>query len=152
MLLIVVGVLCWRVYTAINPPPPPTPTVFRPPVALDNAADPEVLPPTPGVAPKTLIPVDRKELAKRNPFWYYADGNEGGESTTARAEDIDLELRGIQSLPDGTQRARLRTKGRTRYYSEGDVFGQFKLLSIDSKKGTVTVRAEQFKDPITLSK
>ena len=150
LLGIVVGVLFWRVYTAINPPPKPAETVYVLPTSLEDP-EPGVLPPVPDFAPKTLIPVDRKELAKRNPFWYYAD--DAGLTTDEGPDDIGLELRDIQSVPDSAPRARIKSKGRTRYYSAGDVIdGQYKLDSIDSENGTVTVSADEFKKPVTLKK
>jgi len=146
VLLVVVGVLCYRVYTAINPPEPPAPTPHRLPEVVENDA--EILPPAPGVPPRTLIPVDRKELAKRNPFWYHAGG---GGNTTDAPPKVDLELRRIQSAPGGGHRAGIRANGRTGYYGEGDVIdGQYELVSIDPENETVTVRADQFEEPIVL--
>ena len=149
LLLIVVCVLCWRVYIAINPPPAPPAPPVTPPVSL-NAAGANELPPEPGLAPKTLIPMDRKELARRNPFWYYAE--EGSADTDGDAPpEVDLELRGIQTMPDGAQRARLKMGSRTRYYAEGDdIGGQYTLVSIDAENETVTVRAEGSRTPIVL--
>lgn len=151
VLLVVVCVLCFRVYKVIVPDTIDLPKVAaRPePVPPDNPPQ-EIAPETEPAPYRAPLEQPRSALVRQNMFWYYADG---GGQTAETEEKVDLELRGIITLPDGAPAARISSGGgRPKIYKEGEEFEQFKLESIDAENETVKVYAESLSRTITLAK
>ena len=155
VLVIMVGILCYRVYQILDPPPPPPPPPnhsFPSDVVPEDRslwdAPPEC--PAPPAGPQL---VDYTSLYRRNPFWVYAadsrarKDDEAGDAT----DDIGISLVRIRKMPDGTSRAEIQTKGRNRgWYREGEEFESFQLLSIDATAQTCEVYAEELGKRIIL--
>jgi len=148
ILLVMVGLLCYRVYAVLNPPEPELDAHLPLPRNPDLATlEPEVKPPEPPIQPSSGGPGDYANLNRKNPFWYYStQGDAADEADDACA---GISLVGFQQ--GGTNwMAQLRTTATTRWYSEGDQFEEFTLLSIDGNAGTVRVYSERVGEECTL--
>lgn len=148
ILVILVGVLCYRVYGVVNPPPPKNVEKPRPPSdELAPAND----PPAPEPPPPPDIAQGYAEIYSRNPFRYEAVGASG--SSGSGVQDPGIVLRDIKEL-NGVWTARLRVKstGTDDWHPVDDAFQGYRVTDIDSASGTVTVYVEEFKKSFTLSK
>ena len=97
------------------------------------------LPPLPDPPP---IPNDKPvppvaTLARNNPFVYVP----GGGSRTQNVQETGLTLLRIQDTSAGL-RAQIQSKTARKWYSEGESFETFELLSIDPEEGCCWVFAE----------
>jgi hypothetical protein len=138
-----VVVLCYRVYLVVYPPAPEADVRITMPRNPQNVAPEElseITPGTPPAAPPPFIRETWRSLYVRNPFTYYA-AEGGGE--TAGAEELNISLLDIQILPNGKERARIRTSSTVKWYTEGEKFEQFELLEIDPDAQTAVVYSEQ---------
>jgi hypothetical protein len=149
VLVIMVGVLCYRVYEVINPPPPvEIPVVPQPRNVIPN--DWKDAPPVPTPIPTVDQQPPTRELVSRNPFSTLS-GGQGVGSTVGGEDDIGLQLLGIKPWSGGTFRAQVITKGgKKQYVSEGEEFEEFRIISIDKDAGTVRVFSEKSKKSTTL--
>ncbi|MCC6142987.1 MAG: hypothetical protein IT368_04170 [Candidatus Hydrogenedentes bacterium] len=138
-----VAVLCYRVYLVVYPPAPEAEvfaSVPKDPEDLDPQTLEEITPGNPPVAPPPLIRETWRTLQVRNPFTYYSA--EGG-SGTGQEQEVEMALLDIQVLPNGKERAKIRTASTTKWYTEGEKFEQFELLEIDPDAQTAVVYSEQ---------
>ncbi len=147
VLVVMLGILGYRVYVIAFPPPPPVEEIYSPP-RKDVPA--ELKPPVPPPLPPGSVPGTYVSLWKENPFWYYA-----GEPTTGRREqtvserDLGITLLNIRQVGD-KWRAQLRTRSTTKWYDEGEEFEQFILEQINPEENTVVIYSEQYGRRFTL--
>ena len=148
ILVVLVGVLCYRVYGVVNPPPPKNPEKpVRPTEVLESANQ----PPVPEPPPPPDIAQSYAEISARNPFRYDPAGASGaGKSGT---QDPGITLRDIKEL-NGVLTARLLVKSTNTddWHPVDDAFQGYRVTDIDAAAGTVTVYVEEFKKSFTLSK
>lgn len=139
VLAVMVCILIFRVYTVLNPKiendkPLPTPPEKEPIVDVP-------------VPPGPVRDYETRDWSKiwRRPFFRYEEARTGSRSVGQDAAEsaIEIELEQIKAAPDGSFRARLRTPSRTGWYTEGQQFEQFTLISIDNDKGCVVIFSEQ---------
>jgi hypothetical protein len=156
VLLVMVGILVYRVYGVVNPPPPPQwPPLPRPQTELPT--DPaEVqtlgLPGDPTPRPPMDVPGTYSMLYNRNPFWYYSGQQKQDTKTEVDPKDLNIKLLDIQNA-GGKLRAKLRTgDNATKWYSENDQFEKYELQKIDPDSNTVEIYSERFARTFTLSK
>ncbi|MBI2432632.1 MAG: hypothetical protein HYV26_07165 [Candidatus Hydrogenedentes bacterium] len=150
VLLIAVGILCYRVYEVIFPPPPEEPKPTNPPKNELPAPGPEtekLLPPSPPPRPPIDAPDDYASLYRRNPFSYSSAG--GGGATEVKEDELDIALLNIQPGNDGA-RAQLRAGAAKKWYKEGEPFQGYVLEDIDVDAKTVTIYSEQLEKRQTL--
>lgn len=147
VLAIMVSFLCFRVYQVVQPPQTQeTEKNFQPP-GNELPLDVE----TPGVPPRTPGLPDSENwtnLWRSNPF-YYPPGGSRSKPTDGEPE-IDLKLLNIQQMFDGTYRARIRSASRKGWYSEGDGFEAYELVSIDPDTDCIVVFAEEFESRVEI--
>lgn len=148
ILVILVGVLCYRVYGVVNPPPPKN---AEKPARPSDVLDPGNEPPAPVPPPPPDIAQGYAEIYSRNPFRYEAVGASG--SSGPGAQDPGIVLRDIKEL-NGVLTARLRVKstGTDDWHTVDESFQGYLVTDIDAEAKTVTVYVEEFKKSFTLSK
>lgn len=141
VLAVMVVFLCFRVYQVVQPSPPPTGTKnFRPP---RSELPPDVE--TPGTPPRMPInpnPGNWASLWVNDPFFYERPGvstRRNGDS----GPGLDLEVVGFQEVITGEWKVRIRSGTDRHWYSEGDAFQAYELLSIDPDLKCVVVFAEE---------
>lgn len=128
-------VLCFRVYLVLSPaeasskspePPKKTATAGGGKLSPDNVPDP---PPRP-LSQRTE---DFRPLVRQNPFTIWSVAATGKSASGSDEETIDVTLNNIVKWSDGGYRAELTTKvtGKSKRYKEGEVFENYKLMSID---------------------
>ncbi len=141
VLAIMVIFLCFRVYQVVQPPPPPTGSkVFQPP---RNELPPDVeTPGTPPRMPGNPSPGNWADLWLNNPFFYASAGGSAGPAGNLD-QVLDLEVLNFQETSDGNWRVRIRSASRRGWYSEGDAFEAYELLSIDPDTECIVVFAEE---------
>jgi hypothetical protein len=133
-------VLCFRVYVVlagVNPGDQGTPTAVPP---VMSRMDPgSVSDPPPRPIPQRAE--DYRPLVRQNPFTIWAVGATGQSSQDAEGDTIDVTLNNIVKWSDGAYRAELTTKvtGKSKRYKEGEVFENYKLMSIDVANKSVTI-------------
>ena len=149
VLAIMVSFLCFRVYQVVQPPQTQeTEKNFQPP-GNELPLDVE----TPGVPPRTPGLPDSENwtnLWRSNPFYYPPGGSRS--KPTDGEQDIDLELLNIQLMADGSYRARIRSANRKGWYSEGEGFEAYELVSIDPDAECIVVFAEEIERPVEICK
>lgn len=141
VLAIMVIFLCFRVYQIIQPPPPDESRTFQPPRSA--LADDEDTPGTPPRTPESPPPEDWRGLWTRPPFLYVRPGETRGGPDTG-GDDIDLQLLNIQEVADGSYKVQIRSASRSGWYSEGDAFEAYELLSIDPDTECCIVFSEEY--------
>jgi len=141
---IMVLVLCWYVYKAVNPPPPPEEVTARVPRKKIGEGYKGVNVPAPPVPER---PGEWNALYERNPFWYYSSISK--EQGRERPQDAGITLLNIRTV-SGRNRAQLQTESSKKWYDEGESFEKFELLKIDPEAGTCDVYSEQLGKVITL--
>ncbi len=127
-------VLCFRVYLVLSPaqassktPEPPKKTA-----AAAGKLSPENVP-DPNPRPISERAEDFRPLVRQNPFTIWSVAATGKSTTGSDEETIDVTLNNIVKWSDGGYRAELTTKvtGKSKRYKEGEVFENYKLMSID---------------------
>lgn len=145
ILVVMFGVLGFRVYRMLYPLPTEEQAVLRAP--RPQIPDSEQ-PPTPPMAPPMTPPGTYASLFRQNPFWFYSRESTG----TDKNAPVDFGIRLLSMRKVGERwRAQLTTKSLTKWYYEGDEFEQFVLESIDPEKKTVVIYSEQYAKRETLS-
>jgi len=149
VLLILVGILGYRVYVILYPPPPEKEEVHSPP--RKEVPD-ELKPPMPPLKPAPLIPGTYASLWRDNPFWYFSGETKGSQTTgTITEKDLGITLLNIRQVGD-KWRAQLRTRSTTKWYDEGEEFEQFILEQINPDDGSVVIYSEQYGRRFTLKR
>lgn len=155
VLLVMVGILGYRVYGVVSPPPPPKWSALpRPQTELP--ADPAELqgielPGDPTPRPPMDVPGSYAALYNRNPFWYYSGQQKQDTKQEVTAADLNIKLLDIQNA-GGRLRAKLRTQSTTAWYSENDQFEKYELQRIDPDNNSVEIYSERYARTFTLSK
>jgi hypothetical protein len=119
VLLILVGILGYRVYVIIYPPSPPAEKTYSPP---KREVPDELKPPMPPLPPLLSIPGSYASLWRENPFWYFAGETakrQGSQEITP--QELGITLLNIRQVGDRL-RAQLRTRSTTKWYDEGEEF------------------------------
>ncbi|NLV43011.1 MAG: hypothetical protein GXY07_00765 [Candidatus Hydrogenedentes bacterium] len=156
VLIIMVIVLAYRVYGVISPAEPPS----WPPIPIPQTELPETeeerqalgMPGLPPLPPTDGLPGTYTSFYERNPFWYYSDGDDDDDDDKAiGSEDLNIMLLKIQDV-GGKPRAQLRTTSTTKWYSEGEKFEEFELVSIDPETESVVIYSERYSRQFTLEK
>ena len=155
VLLVMVGILVYRVYGVVNPPPPPKWTKLPRPLT-ELPTDPAALqgielPGDPTPRPPMDVPGSYAMLYNRNPFWYYSGQQKQDSKQDVTAADLNIKLLDIQNA-GGRLRAKLRTQSATAWYSENDQFEKYELQKIDPDNNTVEIYSERYARTFTLSK
>ncbi|MGI6138268.1 MAG: hypothetical protein ACOYI9_04485 [Candidatus Hydrogenedentales bacterium] len=155
VLIVLVLVLMYRVYGIISVPEAPAwPAIPIPLTELpDDRTDQESLglPSRPPMVPTDGVPGTYTSLYERNPFWYYGSTTDSRDSQQIRPEDLNITLLKIQDV-SGRPRAQLRTASTTKWYSEGEQFEEFELISIDAEEESVVIYSERYARQFTLKK
>ena len=155
VLLVMFGILGYRVYGVAYPPPPPVwPALQRPMTELptDPAELKEIqIPGDPSPRPPMDVPGSYAMLYNRNPFWYYSGQQKADTKQEGTAADLNIKVLDIQNA-NGRLRARLRTQSGTAWYSESDRFDNCELQKIDPDANTVVIYSERYARTFTLSK
>ena len=144
-------VLCFRVYVVlINPPdvngdPNPPDLIDKPPLPAPSDqtggfASPDAVP-DPPARPIAERAEDYRPMVRQNPFTIWSLGAQGSGASDTEGDSIDVNLINIVKWNDGTYRAELSTKVVTKpkRYKEGEVFENYKLMSIDPGNKSVTI-------------
>lgn len=135
-------VLCFRVYLVLSPAQASSKTSEPPKKAAagggklspDNVPDP---PPR----PVSQRAEDFRPLVRQNPFTIWSIAATGKSASGSEEETIDVTLNNIVKWRDGGYRAELSTKvtGKSDWYKEGEVFENYKLMTIDPTSKMVTI-------------
>jgi hypothetical protein len=123
--VVMLGILCWHLYKGWTAPAAEALAIPRSPMLTNDDLPKEPPPPFPA-AP---MPGQWRGIFTPNPFWYNASPA-GASTQQAGPEDVGIKLLRIQTMPNGQLRAQLETT-TVKWYSEGDKFESFELLSID---------------------
>lgn len=147
VLLILVGILGYRVYVIAYPPPPEKEESYSPP--RKEVPD-ELKPPMPPLPPALSIPGTYASLWRENPFWYFAGESSGSTGTKEiTSKDLGITLLNVRQVGD-RWRAQLRTRSTTKWYDEGEEFEQFILEQVNPEDKTVVIYSEQYGRRFTL--
>ncbi len=121
VLLILVGILGYRVYVIAYPPPPEKEEVYSPP--RKEVPD-ELKPPLPPLPPAISIPGTYASLWRENPFWYFSGEQQASQGAgTITEKDLGITLLNIRQVGE-RWRAQLRTRSTTKWYDEGEEYGR----------------------------
>lgn len=155
VLLVMFGILGYRVYCVVYPPPPPQWSALPQPMT-ELPTDPAEMqgieiPGDPPPRPAMDVPGSYATLYNRNPFWYYSGQQKQNAKQDITAADLNITLVDIQNT-GGKLRARLRTESATKWYSENDQFEKYELQKIDPDNNTVEIYSERYARTFTLSK
>ena len=150
VLAIMVIFLCFRVYQVVQPPPPPPgDKVFQPP---RSEFPPDVE--TPGIPPRmpgNPSPGNWTDLWRNNPFIYVPPGvSRRGNGDSSQV--LELEVLSFQEASPGSWRVRIRSASRRGWYSEGDAFEAYELLSIDPDTECIVIFAEELERRVEICK
>jgi len=152
VLATVVGILCYRVYVVLDPPPieegpmlsPPKPRLPGPDEDREGLDLPELPPPRPPMD----VPGAYVALYKRNPLTTSSDKPTQSAGKQGQ-EDYGIKLLKI-SQARGRWRAQLQTQTTKQWYEENEPFEKFELQEIDPEEETVVVYSEEHGRRITL--
>ncbi len=149
------GILGYRVYCVVYPPPPPKwPALPRPLTELPT--DPAEMqgieiPGDPAPRPAMDVPGTYATLYNRNPFWYYSGQQKQDTKQEVSAADLNITVVDVQNA-NGRLRARLRTPSGTAWHVENDTFDNCELRKIDPDNNAVEIYSERYARTFTLSK
>lgn len=138
-------VLCFRVYLVLSPAQASTKTSETPKKKPAATAAPSKMSaesvPDPGPRPISERAEDFRPLVRQNPFTIWSIAATGKSASGSDEETIDVTLNNIVKWSDGAYRAELTTKvtGKSKRYKEGEVFENYKLMSIDPANKMVTI-------------
>lgn len=139
VLAVMVCFLIFRVYQVVKPP---TPGPDGPILRMPGNEFPIDIPDRPGTpAPVAGIPARETwtDLTRRPPWFYRRPGqSRGGAENT---DELQLTVLNFQGTGDNV-RVRIRTEGSRKWYSVGDAFESYELLSVDLDTGCIEVFSE----------
>lgn len=148
VLIIMVGILVYRGYVIMNPPPEPPISPYRPPATEVTSGVVEDVPPVVQPRPPMDVPQTYSDLQQRNPFRYNVRA--GGDSDGVAVEDLGITVLSI--LEGGGQwRARIRAANRTGWYTVNDETDTFEVLEINPEEETVVIMSKRYNRRFTLS-
>ncbi len=148
VLIIMVGILVYRGYVIMNPPPEPPMPPYRPPNTEVTAGVLDDPPPVVQPRPPMDVPQTYSELQQRNPFRY--NERAGGDGAGVTEEDLGISVLSI--LEGGGQwRARIRAANRTSWYTVNDETDTFEVLEINPEEETVVIMSKRYNRTFTLS-
>lgn len=149
VLVLMIGVLCYRVWQVVNPQPPAESTVYAPP---SNVISQGIRPPEPGSLPPVELQPSAVEIVRQNPFRYQASGSRGPGTTGEDTADFGLTLKKIQPVRGTEYVAVVQTKtAKLQYIREGASFEEFKCIAIDSVNKTATFHSSKTNTTVTLT-
>ena len=156
VLIIMVGVLVYRVNKVIYPDIDTPPVPPKAPVESWVGVPPDRLiiikPPIPPVPPTIDIKENYTNLSLRNPFWLHAKGSTSSNTGEVRPENLGITLHNIRKN-QGTLKAQIKTQtGGKRWYPQNAQFEQFQLVEINEDEQTVTIYSDQYGKEFTFSK
>ena len=155
VLVVMLLVLVYRVYSVLVPPPPSDWVRLVAPksqLPQDQQDRQEIgLPSNPPTRPLMDMPAVYVNFYERNPFWYHSGQARVETSERVTAEDLNVQLLDVQDA-GGKPRARLQSARTTAWYSAGEQFEEFELLEIDSDTESVKIFSERYDRPFTLQK
>jgi len=143
--LIMVGVLCWRVYQVVFPVPPEDAPVYSTPSPNREMAVPQ---PEGVVFEPPAPPPPASPLLNANPFWYFAQQSEGGGA--AGEDRVDVQLHGIMETPKGPVARIQAGAARAQPFQAGEKFMTFTVMDINVDAGEVEVYDESTGEQIIL--
>lgn len=151
VLAVMVCFLMFRVYQVVSPPDDNANSNRLPnPPRRDLPPDVE----TPGRPPQPPPPPpaqDWSRLWRFDLFQYKQPRDVGGGSTDdSDGPDVDITLLRIREVPGQGYKAQMKTASRTGWYSEGDPFEAYELVTIDPDSNCVVIFAEQLERSITV--
>jgi len=149
VLVVMVGVLCYRIYVVLNPEVMVETVNARPPDRSVEGHSPEIIPPEVPAPPALDLPGNYTGLYRNNPYWYYA-GDRGVGEEEVTAATLGINLLDIKEAA-GTWRAQLQTETTRKWYEEGEQFEEFELIEINAEEGTAVVYSERYGERVTLS-
>jgi len=148
ILVAMVVILCYQVYTVVYPNEKPHTKPPLPPKAGPGDAP---QPPSPDSAPTLTFSGDYKSVYQRNPFWYYS--GRGRTTGSGGPGEVYIKLLDLQDAAGGKPaQAKIQTSTTTQWYPVGDAFEQFRLDSVDLAAGTASVYIESLGQQRTLQK
>ena len=140
VLAVMVIFLCFRVYQVVQPAQSQTENKDFELPRSEFPPDVET-PGTPPRIPGNPSPRNWTDLWRNNPFTYVRAGD-----STRRNENsdqaLDLEVLNFQETSGGIWRVQIRSASRRGWYSEGEAFESYELLSIDPDLECIVVYAE----------
>lgn len=138
VLAVMVIFLSVRVYQVLNPEEGTQGRSFNLP---GPDPDPENLPGPPPAVPGAPLTEDWSPIWRRSIF-HWPRQRATSSTRGGGVSEIDLQLLRIQEVTDGVFRAQIRTT-TTKWYSEGEAFEAFELISIDPDTECCVVFAEE---------
>ncbi len=150
VLVVMVAILCYRVYQVMNPPPEEGPTHYPPPITDTAQIPAEAMPPVPPETVPIDVPGNYSNLYRQNPFWYHSGDRARSEDKALTPEDLDIELLAIREV-SGRWRAQLRTQTTRAWYDEGEEFEEFVLEQINPEQQSVVIYAARYAERLTLT-
>lgn len=147
VLAVMVVFLCFRVYQVVKPEEDKTGKIFR---RAGNDLPPDVEKPG---QPDLIADINYEErydsLYTRNMMTYNPSGIRPGQETEGEVQ-VDLTVLSINEVSNGVFRAQIRTSQSRKWYSEGDAFESYELLSIDASTLCCDIFAENIGRRVTL--
>lgn len=150
VLVVMVVILCYRVYEVMNPPPEEGPANYPSPITDRARIPPEAQPPVPPETVSIDVPGNYSNLYRQNPFWYHSGERTGAGEQAVTPEDLDIELLAIREV-NGRWRAQLRTQTTRDWYDEGEEFEEFVLEQINPEENSVVIYAARVAERLTLT-
>lgn len=140
-LLVMLGILVWRVYVVIHPEPPKESIVTPPRPEIGENFPQDKKPGEPVAEPELPPPSDWSSLWTRNPFTYFSELSQQS-AKDAEGKAVSIELLDIQN-PKGAPRVLLGYGSTKKWHKEGDSFVSYKLQSINVEEKTCEVYSEK---------
>lgn len=151
VLIVMVGVLVYRVHKVIDPEERETIDKLRAPVESYEGLPPEERPPLTPLPPTIDIKDNYTNLINRNPFWLYAKGSGTSKPGEVTAEDLGITLHKILENR-GRLTAQISTQtGLKRWRSQDAQFEQFELVDINQEEQTITIYSQQYNKDFTFT-
>lgn len=144
VLVVMIVVLCYQVWKVASPSKDNNLIGARHPNPSSNAVDMVEQIPEPPKMPPIERPVS---LYRKNPFWYYGSQRSSGQGTTET--EIRLRLVNIQGSGDSA-RVKLDDGSAEHWYSIGEPFQSYEVISVDAAEGTCVVYSEEYSKQLTL--
>jgi hypothetical protein len=144
VLIVMVAILCQRVYQVMYPKPPED---HKRRVAPGDSIS--ELPPLPPPRPLTDVKGAYASLYRKHPLWLHSKiGSK--DKRDEGVEELSITLHNITTAPRLS--AQLSTKtARKKWYSENEPFEKFRLESINVEDKTVDIFSEEHNKVYTIS-